>query len=245
MSMNITTIYSPNFDLKKRNKNQINFIVFHYTGMKSEKSAIHKLTKIQSRVSCHYFVKKNGEIISMVPDSYIAWHAGISSWKKKNFLNKNSIGIEISNPGHQFGYVKFSKKQIKSLIGLSKILIRKYKIKKENILGHSDIAPDRKLDPGERFPWEFLFKNKIGFWHKLNQKKLRPLRGNKVSVKNYELFIKKLKRLGYASSSQIFKNSFKFNIFLIKAFQRRFRPALINGKIDQECMLIINKLVDK
>ena len=89
-----------------------------------------------------------------------------------------------------------------------------------------------------------LFKNKIGFWHQLDQKKLRPLRGNKVSIENCKLCIKKLKRLGYASSSQILKDKFKFNIFLIKAFQRRFRPALINGKIDQECKLIINKLAN-
>ena len=131
MSINITSIYSPNFDTKKRNKNQIKFIVFHYTGMKNEKSAIHKLTTIQSGVSSHYLIKKNGEIISIVPDLYIAWHAGISSWKKKSLLNRNSIGIEISNPGHQFRYLKFSKRQIKSLIKLSKFLINKYKIKKK------------------------------------------------------------------------------------------------------------------
>lgn len=238
----LISAYSPNFSLKKRGKKQVKFIIFHYTGMKSEKSAIHRLTEIQSGVSSHYFIKKTGEIILMVPDLYVAWHAGISSWKNYNSLNKNSIGIEISNPGHQFGYVDFSKKQIKSLIKLSKFLIHKYKIKKDNILGHSDIAPDRKLDPGEKFPWELLFKNKIGFWHQLDKKKLKLLRENEISTQSKKLCKKKLKKLGYPSSSKILKNQFKFEKFLIKAFQRRFRPELINGKIDQECMIIINKL---
>ena len=245
MSINLTQIYSPNFSLKKRRKNQIKFVVFHYTGMKSEKSAIQKLTKIQSEVSSHYFIKKNGEIILMVPELYIAWHAGVSSWKNHNSININSIGIEISNPGHKFGYLNFTKKQIKSLIKLSKFLIQKYRIKKNNLLGHSDIAPDRKLDPGEKFPWELLFMNKIGFWHQLDKKKLKLLRNNNVSTKNNELCKKKLKKIGYPSSSKFLKSQSKFDKFLIKAFQRRFRPALVNGKIDQECMLIINKLEKK
>ena len=167
MAIKLTLDYSPNFNLKKRDKNQIRFLVFHYTGMKSEKFAINKLTGIQSEVSSHYFIKKSGQIIMMVPDLYIAWHAGVSSQKKYKSLNFNSIGIEISNPGHKFGYVNFTKKQIKNLIKLSKFLIHKYKIKKNNILGHSDIAPDRKMDPGEKFPWELLFKNKIFFIYTL------------------------------------------------------------------------------
>jgi N-acetylmuramoyl-L-alanine amidase len=242
--MKLRSIYSPNFGLRKRRKNQIKFIIFHYTGMKSEKSAIRRLTNLQSGVSSHYFIKKSGEIILMVPDLYTAWHAGVSSWKSYNSLNTNSIGIEISNPGHKFGYANFTKKQIKNLIKLSKFLIHKYKIKKNNILGHSDIAPDRKMDPGEKFPWELLFKNKIGFWYQLDKKKLKTLRGNKISIKNNQLCKKKLKKLGYPSSSKILKNYSKFNKFLIRAFQRRFRPALIDGQIDQECMLIINKLAN-
>ena len=237
--------YSPNFYPIKRSKKKIKFIIFHYTGMKRESNAIKKFIKIQSEVSSHYFIRKNGEIILMVPELYIAWHAGVSSWRNYNSLNINSIGIEISNPGHKFGYVNFTKKQIKSLIKLSKFLIYKYKIKKNNILGHSDIAPDRKLDPGEKFPWELLFKNKIGFWHQLDKKKLKLLRNNNVSTKNNELSKKKLKKIGYPSSSKFLKSQLKFDKFLIKAFQRRFRPALVNGKIDQECMLIINKLEKK
>ena len=244
MTIKTTLNYSPNFNSIKRSAKQIKFIVFHYTGMEKESAAINRLTNIQSKVSSHYLIKNNGEILTLVPDLYTAWHAGISSWKNHNSLNANSIGIEISNPGHKFGYVDFTKKQIKSLIKLSKFLIHKYKIKKNNILGHSDIAPDRKMDPGEKFPWELLFKNKIGFWYQLDKKKLKTLRGNKISIKNNQLCKIKLKKLGYPSSSKIFKNNFKFNKFLIRAFQRRFRPALIDGQIDQECMLIINKLTN-
>ena len=113
MPLKATINYSPNFNIKKRLKKSIKFLIFHYTGMKSEAAAIKKLTNIQSEVASHYLIKKNGEIVIFVPDSYVAWHAGVSAWKKYKFLNQNSIGIEISNPGHQFGYKKFSLKQLK------------------------------------------------------------------------------------------------------------------------------------
>ena len=152
--------YSPNFNSKKRLSKKIKFIIFHYTGMKSESDALKKLTDIQSEVSCHYLIKNNGEIVKMLPDLYIAWHAGESSWKNYKSLNQNSIGIEITNPGHKLGYKKFTKKQITSLLKLGKFLIKKYKISPKIILGHSDIAILRKKDPGEKFPWEYLSKNK-------------------------------------------------------------------------------------
>ena len=141
MPIKTTLNYSPNFNSKKRNFKKIKFIVFHYTGMKKESEAINRLTNIQSEVSCHYVVKKNGEIITVVPESYVAWHAGKSSWRNYDLLNKSSIGIEITNPGHEHGYKKFSKKQISSLLKLSKAIIKKYKINPKNLLGHSDIAP--------------------------------------------------------------------------------------------------------
>ena len=136
MAIKTSLNYSPNFDPKKRKANQIKFLIFHYTGMVSEKASIKRLTDIKSEVSSHYLIKQTGEIITLVPDLYIAWHAGISKWKKYHFLNKNSIGIEIVNPGHSFGYKKFSKQQILSLIKLSKFLIRKYKIDKKLSLIH-------------------------------------------------------------------------------------------------------------
>ena len=171
MRIKTTINYSPNFNPKKRTIRQIKFIIFHYTGMKKESAAISRLTNIQSEVSSHYLIKKNGDIVVMVPDLYIAWHAGKSSWKSFKSLNKNSIGIEISNPGHENNYLNFSKKQVQSIIYLSKSLFKKYKIKSSNVLGHSDIAPFRKKDPGEKFPWRYMAKFGIAKWHSLSKKK--------------------------------------------------------------------------
>ena len=133
-----------------------------------------------------------------MPDLYVAWHAGISSWKNYKSLNGSSIGIEITNPGHQFGYKKFSKKQINSLIKLSIFLIKKYKISKKNILGHSDIAPMRKKDPGEKFPWEYLAKKNIGIWHNLDKQKLRKLRKKKCNELMKKFFLNNLFSIGYS-----------------------------------------------
>jgi len=237
--------YSPNFDLKKRKPDQIKFIIFHYTGMKSESEAIERLTSIKSKVSCHYLIKNNGEIVVMVPDLYEAWHAGVSSWKNFNSLNKNSIGIEISNPGHDFNYKRFSKKQIQSIKKLSRFLIKKYKIDQKNILGHSDIAPNRKKDPGEKFPWKYLAKFRIGIWHSLSVKTLVKNRRKKINSTDKTIFFGYLSKIGYSikNSTKIKKD--EFAIFLISAFQRRFRQELINGKIDQECLLISKNLAKK
>ncbi|WP_440651028.1 N-acetylmuramoyl-L-alanine amidase [Candidatus Pelagibacter sp. HIMB1495] len=241
--MKITLNYSPNFDPKKRKKSEIKFIVFHYTGMKSEKKAIDKLLDQNSKVSCHYLIKNNGDIIKMVPENYQAWHAGISSWKKFKSLNKNSIGIEITNPGHEFKYKKFSNKQIYSLIKITKYLVKKFKINSKSILGHSDIAPDRKLDPGEKFPWELLSKNKIGIWHNLNLKEIEIFRKFKLNNLLKLKFINNLYKIGYPRNSKINKN--KYNKIITFAFQRRFRQELVNGKIDKECLLISEKLIKK
>jgi N-acetylmuramoyl-L-alanine amidase len=245
MSLKAIINYSPNFNSKKRKLKKIKFIIFHYTGMKSESSAIDKLTKIQSEVSSHYLIKNNGKIINIVPDLYIAWHAGKSSWKNYKSLNQNSIGIEITNPGHDHKYKKFSKNQILSIIKLSKFLIKKYKITSKNILGHSDVAPERKKDPGEKFPWEHLSKNKIGLWHTLEKQELTKSRKLKISKVEKNLFFNNLIKIGY--SKKIPKNLNK-DIYLTsvaKAFQRRFRQELISSKIDKECLLISKNLLKK
>ena len=234
--------YSPNFNPKKRNFKEIKFIIFHYTGMKSEKIALKRLTNYKSQVSSHYLINTNGEIIKLVPDLYIAWHAGKSKWKNYVSLNKNSIGIEITNPGHFFGYKKFSKLQILSLIKLSKFLIKKYKIRQENILGHSDISPDRKKDPGENFPWEVLAKSNLSIWHKLDTKSIKKYRSIRLTSKKHDQkFIDNLKKLGYVKIEK--KKSIINTKFLVTAFQRRFRQDLINGKIDEECFLISKNLL--
>jgi len=239
--MNTTLNYSPNFDVKKRKVKEIKFIIFHYTGMKKENQAITRLTDPKSKVSSHYLIKNNGEILTLVPDLYVAWHAGVSSWKNYKSINKYSIGIEISNPGHEHSYKKFSKKQIKSIIKLSIYLRKKYKIKSNFILGHSDIAPDRKKDPGEKFPWKYLSKNKIGYWHNLNEKKLFKKRNQIVDKLEKNKFIKNLYKIGYPKN--ILFNKYKYSKLLTTSFQRRFRQDLVNGIIDQECLFISNNLV--
>ncbi len=240
-SFNTTLNYSPNFDVKRRKLSQIKFIIFHYTGMQKEKDAINRLTDIKAKVSSHYLIKNNGEIITLVPDVYVSWHAGISFWKNYSFINKYSIGIEISNPGHSHKYKKFSKKQINSILKLSKFLIKKYKINSKFILGHSDIAPYRKKDPGEKFPWEYLSKRKVGFWHKLKNSKLVKDRNKKVSKFEKKIFFKNLFKFGYPSYTKNYNS--KNHTKLIKAFQRRFRQDLVNGIIDEECLKISKNLI--
>ena len=243
--MDTTLNYSPNFEIKKRNPNQIKFIIFHYTGIKKESEAIKKLTDIKSKVSCHYLIKNNGEIVVMVPNLYEAWHAGVSSWKNYKFLNKHSIGIEISNPGHDYNYKKFSKKQIQSLKRLSQFLIKKYRINQKNILGHSDIAPTRKKDPGEKFPWKYFAKLGIGKWHSLSKGMLFKNRGKKISLIDKKNFFKNLSKIGYPIKSRTKLKKDQFLNFVTCAFQRKFRQELINGKIDQECLIISQNLVKK
>ena len=232
----MTFNYSPNFEKKKRDKKKIKYLIYHYTGMKNDKLAIKKLTSFNSNVSCHYYITKSGKLIQMVPDLYVAWHAGESYWDNDKSINYNSIGIEISNPGHGYGYRKFNDKQIKCLIRISKSIIKKYNIDKNNILGHSDIAPLRKIDPGEKFPWKFLNKNKIGVWHNINFKILESLRGKKSE--NLYKFIIYLKNFGY---NMEYTNSRELRK-IIKIFQMRFRPNLIDGKLDLECYEIAKSL---
>jgi len=232
LGLNLSKNYSINFDLPKRAKKKIIFIILHYTGMKKESKAIKRLCDSKSKVSSHYFLKKNGKVLNLVPDLYTAWHAGKSEWKKIKSLNQYSIGIEISNPGHDHGYKKFSSNQISSLIKLLKYLIKRYKINKQNILGHSDIAPNRKKDPGEKFPWRKLAKINLCEWHTLDEKIIKKYRCLKVKSNEEKIFFKNLHNIGY---SKISKNN-KINV--VKAFQRKYRQVLINGKIDKETYLI-------
>jgi len=238
----MATSYSPNFSLPKRSKKRIKFIIIHYTGMKKETDAIKRLQDPKFKVSSHYLIKKNGEILNLVPDRYEAWHAGVSSWKYFKFLNKNSIGIEITNPGHKYGYRKFSSKQILSLKKLLNFLTKKYRIKKNYILGHSDISPGRKKDPGEKFPWEMLAKNNLAFWHNLDKKRIKKFRNHNLLTNNEQnIFLKNLHKIGYNDVK-----GFKFHQnmkYLTLAFQRRFRQSLVNGKIDKECLLITKSLL--
>ena len=229
--MKIITNISPNYSKKKRSLKDIKFIIIHYTGMQSEVAAIKRLKNLKSKVSCHYLINRKGKVIRMVDDTYIAWHAGKSRWKNFVNLNKNSLGIELINKGHQFGYQAFSNQQIKSLISLCKILKKKFAIKKENFLGHSDIAPLRKSDPGEKFPWKKLNIHGLGNWYKKNNKNL------KVKTSKIEsLFFKNLKKLGYNYFSVHKKSSNDKKI--IKSFQMHYLPNNVTGKIDQKTFKI-------
>ena len=238
--MQIENYYSPNFNKKKRSINSIKLIVIHYTGMQSERESLIRLSDPKSKVSCHYLINRDGKVYRLIGDRYIAWHAGKSFWGKFKNLNKNSIGIELVNKGHEFGYTNFKKKQITSLIKICKSLIKKYKIKGKNIVGHSDIAPLRKIDPGEKFPWQQLAKKKIGIWHNHKTDLLKNLRKKKLlKKKEKKQFINNLNYIGYRFTEE---KKISLNRTL-KAFQRHYRQDLINGILDRECLLISANLL--
>ena len=237
----ISLNYSPNFNKIKRLKKNIRFIIIHYTGMQNELSALNRLCDIKAKVSAHYFIKKNGSVLNLVPPTYEAWHAGKSSWKGLKSLNKYSIGIELQNSGHDYKYEKFSQKQIISTKKLLRYLINKYKVNFKNILGHSDIAPDRKKDPGEKFPWKDLAKSKLSQWHNLNEKNLKRERLISLNLVEESNFMMNLTKIGYFKISR--KNNNSKKKMIIKAFQRHFRQKLINGIPDKECLIISKNLL--
>ena len=229
--MKIKLDLSPNFSRKPRLKKEIKFVIIHYTGMQSEIESINRLKSLKHKVSCHYLINRKGKITQMVKDENIAWHAGKSKWKEFNNLNSNSLGVELENRGHRYGYVNFSNKQIASLIWLCIKLKKKYSIKKENFLGHSDIAPLRKIDPGEKFPWKKLSNFNLGSWYlkkkynlKVDQKRMRIL------------FFKNLQKLGYRYFKVYKKNPKDKKI--IRAFQQHFLQDNLNGSIDEKTFKI-------
>ena len=229
----MTTNYSPNFSLPQRSKNKIKFIILHYTGMKKESLAIKRLCNPDSKVSAHYFIKNNGKILNFVPDLYEAWHAGKSKWKKFKNLNNISLGIELVNRGHNFGYQNYTNSQITTLINLCKRLKKKYKIKNSNFLGHSDIAPNRKIDPGEKFPWKKLSNLNLGIWYKKQNLKISPKDKKKLN----SMFFNNLHKIGYRyfHLNKRHKNNDRL---IIRAFQQRFYPTNVSGNIDKKTFKI-------
>tara|TARA_Y100001958_G_C21157719_1_gene492356 strand:- start:147 stop:857 length:711 start_codon:yes stop_codon:yes gene_type:complete len=228
---------SHNFSAKTRTKKEVKFIIFHYTGMQSQIESIKRLKDKKSQVSCHYLISRRGKIIQMVKENFIAWHAGKSKWKNFNNLNKSSIGIELVNKGHMYGYENFTNFQIKSLIKLCRALKKKFKIKTQNFLGHSDIAPLRKIDPGEKFPWERLSRYKFGRWYKFH--KISFTKNEKIMKK---LFFKNIFKIGYRYF-HLSKRTHK-DRHVIKAFQRRYSPSKITGKIDKKLLKISHFLAN-
>ncbi len=232
--MQISKHYSLKFDKKKRSSKSITYIIIHYTGMQSERESLKRLISSRFPVSCHYLINRKGKIYQMVSEQNIAWHAGKSMWKKLKNLNKNSIGVELVNKGHKLGYQKFTKKQINSLINLCKKLKKKYKIKNNNILGHSDIAPLRKIDPGEKFPWSYLKTKGLVIYPK---KTFIPDRFKKNGEK--KRFANNLYKIGYRYLG-------KKNINRVtKNFQRKYRQENISGILDEETLKISDFLAKK
>ncbi len=214
---------SPNFD--ERDK-PISILVLHYTGMKDAASAIAWLRNPESKVSCHYLVAEDGQILRMVPEEKRAWHAGRSYWRGNQNLNGSSIGIEIVNPGHEFGYQPYPDQQIDALIPLVADIMKRHGITRGNVVGHSDIAPTRKQDPGELFPWGRLAKLRLAL--------PRPTKNLMDPNWTDGGFLLALERFGYDVSDKL---------AAIVAFQRRFRPELIDGEIDGECRAILLALL--
>lgn len=213
--MNLKKLPSPNFDERD---SEIDMIILHYTGMKSGDAALKRLCDPEAKVSAHYVVEENGQVYQLVEEAKRAWHAGVSYWQGKRNLNGNSIGIELVNPGHEYGYREFTKAQYDSVIELCAGIKKKYKIEDINIIGHSDIAPERKQDPGELFDWELLAKNGLGLWP---NKTLKNTKDN-------------LTKLGYE-----FHNKAS-----ITAFQRHWRQNKVDGAWDDECCNILTAMLN-
>ena len=202
---------SLNFDKRKKN---ISFIILHYTETKTLEEAISLLTDQERKVSCHFILDINGKIFNLVDLENRAWHAGESKWKNFKDLNSHSIGIEIVYPGEKSDSI-YAKKQIQSLIDLIIFLKKKYNIKNNRILGHSDIAPLRKIDPGKFFPWEELDKFSLGIWVKTKKN------NTKLNKDEYLKFLKNLKKIGYGYISNKINNK-----KIIDSFHRHHLPSL-------------------
>ena len=206
---------SPNFDVRAQ---AVSMIVLHYTGMESGDAANAWLANPASKVSAHYVVAEDGQVVRMVDEGVRAWHAGRSSWRGITDVNSASVGIEIVNPGHEFGYRAFPDEQVAALIPLVSSIKERHGIGRGNVVGHSDIAPARKEDPGELFPWDALADRRLAL--------PSPTRDLLDPFWTDAGFLLALERFGYdVSDTQK----------AVIAFQRRFRPDLVDGIIDGEC----------
>jgi N-acetylmuramoyl-L-alanine amidase len=215
-------------------------LLLHYTGMQNSEAALRRLCEESSEVSCHYLVFEDGKIVQLVPESRRAWHAGESFWDGESDINSRSIGIEICNPGHDYGYPDFPKKQIESVIALCNDIVQRRKIRADRVLAHSDIAPDRKQDPGEKFPWDELHRHGIGHWVK--PEKIADENGFRVGDHSGEIAAvqKQFREYGYKIvPTGTFDDTTK-NIVL--AFQRHFRPKRIDGVLDASTRVTLSKL---
>ncbi len=206
---------SPNFGDRKNHLSP-DMLVIHYTDMLSAQDALERMSDPTMEVSAHYLIHEDGIILQLVDEEKRAWHAGVSFWAGESDINSCSIGIELSNPGHSNGLIPFPDRQINSLIQLAKDICQRHSIKPNRILGHSDIAPGRKIDPGPLFPWALLSQNGLGIWPSLSE-------NNAIAQSNFML--KTLAKIGYDVTSE--KDA-------ISAFQLHYRPTDFSGEEDQE-----------
>jgi N-acetylmuramoyl-L-alanine amidase len=209
---------SPNHD--ERGDAPIDLLLLHYTGMKSAKEALDRLCDPSAKVSAHYTIDEDGTVYGHVPESRRAWHAGVGHWAGASDINARSIGIELVNPGHEFGYREFAGDQIASLTTLCHSILMRHPIPSWRVLGHSDVAPARKEDPGELFPWQQLAKAGIGLW---------------PQAAAGDLDAHALIRFGYDPDAPQDK--------VITAFQRHFRPKKLDGLWDSECAGLLASLL--
>jgi N-acetylmuramoyl-L-alanine amidase len=214
---------SPNFNERQL---PVSMIVLHYTGMESAEAALARLTDPTTEVSAHYLIDEDGTIHRLVAEDKRAWHAGQAHWRGITDVNSASIGIELVNPGHEFGYREFAPAQIEALIPLLREIKDRYEITRGNIVGHSDIAPTRKQDPGELFPWAQLARLRLAL--------PRPTKNLMDPLWTDAGFLLALERFGYEVTNKL---------AAVVAFQRRFRPELIDGEIDGECRCLLLALL--
>jgi N-acetylmuramoyl-L-alanine amidase len=214
---------SPNFDARAL---PITMIVLHYTGMESGPAAVERLCDPAAKVSAHYVVEEDGSVLRLVPEEQRAWHAGKSHWRGITDVNSASIGIEIVNPGHEFGYRPFVDEQVDAVVRLVHEVKDRHAITRGNVVGHSDIAPARKRDPGELFPWNRLARLRLAL--------PRPTKNLMDPGWTEGGFLLALERFGYDVTEPM---------AAIMAFQRRFRPELVDGEVDAECRMILLALL--
>jgi len=226
MTLTIRQTPSPNFDARKPVV-PLQFIVLHYTGMKSTEEALARLCDPAAKVSAHYVIDEDGRVFQLVDEKYRAWHAGESYWQGIMDINSASIGVELSNPGHEFGYRPFPPAQIQALKKLIHDIMRRHHLPEGAILAHSDIAPERKEDPGELFPWRELAAEGFGLWPIPQEADYAPADEIKIH--------KLLSSIGYNCSPE---NENK----ALLAFQRRYYPEKLTGKPDSETVARLRAL---
>jgi len=228
---------SPNHDERPAGQ-AVDILVLHYTGMKTADEALARLCDPAAKVSAHYTIGRDGRVFAHVPEERRAWHAGVSYWAGERNVNARSIGIELVNPGHEFGYEPFPEAQIASLIDLAHGILKRHPIPSHRVLAHSDVAPARKMDPGELFPWPRLAEFGIGLWP--DKKFSSPAfagEGDREAVEGAAA--SDLSQYGYGlpPHADVPLDA------VVTAFQRHFRPSDIDGRWDGECADLLSRLL--